>query len=133
MIDPTLLEIVPPVKIYVKESPGKGLGVFARNPIMKGDVVEVAPVRVLSVKERDHLIKDVPPLADYDFYWSDRPEASGAIAFGYAELYNHSENPNVDLVRSEQNRTISFVAKQDIHIGEELCFDYGIELWFDAK
>ncbi len=133
MNDPRMFEIVPPVKICVKQSAGKGLGVFARDYIMKDEVVEVAPARVLSVKERDHLIEYVPPLADYDFYWSDRPEAAGAIAFGYAELYNHSDNPNVKLVTNEQSQTISFVAMQDIGVGEELCFDYGIELWFDAK
>ena len=127
------MKIIPPAKIYVKESEGKGLGVFARDQIQKGEIVEVAPVRVLSEKERDSLIKDVPPLADYDFYWSDQKEAAGAIAFGYAELYNHSSNPNIELLTNMDHQTISFVAIQDISPEEELCFDYGIELWFESK
>ena len=34
-------------KVYVKETPSRGRGVFARVPIKEGEVIEVCPVIVL--------------------------------------------------------------------------------------
>ncbi len=33
-----------PLKIEIKESPNKGLGVFAKEKILKGEIIEVCPL-----------------------------------------------------------------------------------------
>lgn len=78
------------LSISVKDSPGKGRGVFAQRNFKKGEVIETCPVIVLPAKEIDSL--ELTQLYNYYFAWG--PDSKdGAIALGYGSLYNHSYNP----------------------------------------
>ncbi len=42
--------IVIPTKIEIKESPNKGLGVFAKEKILKDEIIEIASLIKLNVE-----------------------------------------------------------------------------------
>lgn len=108
---------------------GKGRGVFTRKDIRKGEIVEVAPVIPIS---KAHVPDGEPPdmyVLDWD---EDVPGREYAMALGYIMLYNHSENPNIELESDLRTKTITAVAMRGIEAGEELTWDYGCEVWFRA-
>lgn len=107
---------------------GKGRGVVAVEPIRHGELIEAAPVVPLVPEESP------PPgtaLFDYTFAWGEPPFAE-AIALGIVSLVNHSSDPNVRVETDLASRTLRLIASRDIAAGEEICFDYGIPLWFEA-
>ena len=105
----------PPTKIYIKESPGKGLGVFCKEKILKDEVIETCPVYAMD--RRDDYLKD------YRFLYPRIRGRVYGIAWGYGSLYNHSNNFNCDWRDCEGG--FEFFAKRDIEPGEEVCIYYG--------
>lgn len=107
----------------------KGRGVFARQDIAKGEVIEIAPVIIVAEK-------DVPDDGGApDGYLLDwEPEEKGqehCMPLGYIMLYNHSKNENLYLENNYDAMTITSFAARDIKAGEELLWDYDCEIWFD--
>lgn len=49
---------------------------------------------------------------------------------GFLMFYNHGDEPNVEFEDGPEPETISVIALRDIAAGEELTYDYDIELWF---
>ena len=76
--------------VYVKRVNGKGRGVFARDTIAKGAMIERVPVIVVPLNQ---IVggKDNPFLSHYCFV---RTRSAYAVALGYGSLYNHSFTPN---------------------------------------
>jgi len=117
-------------KIGWKDSGGeKGRGVFARTSFKKGDVIEIAPVIPVAATA-------VPEEGGApDGYLLDwEPEEEGeehCMPLGYIMLYNHSNKPNIDLEADTGEYTMTVFAARDIEIGEELCWNYSCEIWFD--
>ncbi len=110
-----------------------GKGVFAKENIKKGEIIEVAPIIILEFKE----LVDTKWNALFDYYfWMDD---FVVLALGYGSLYNHSENPNAKYSIDKKKREIKFTAIKDIKKGEELFFNYRgksdskIPLWFERK
>src|SRR4051794_41096766 len=94
--------------VEIKRVKGKGRGVFARRPIRRGEVIEQAPVIVLTTEEfEDGLC--TTRLANYCFGWG--PGKVGLV-LGYGSIYNHSFRPNAryDIVGP---RTKRFTALRD--------------------
>ena len=102
-------------RILVKQIKGKGRGVFAREDLAAGTVIETVPVLVL---DED----DIEPtaLAGYCFLWS---AGKVALPLGYGALYNHSVSPNAEYIyrapRTKVFRTLREIAK-----GEEITINY---------
>lgn len=126
------LNIHPPQKIYVKNSPVHGLGVFASEKINKDEIFEVCPILSLPMKfgETSHLF------IDYRFNWpsgtSDWEEQ--VISLGFGSLYNHSESPNSYWFSDNETRTFKFVASCDIEPEEEIFVWYGdVNYWNDGR
>lgn len=101
--------------LEVRRIPGKGRGVFAREAISKGTVIEIVPLLV--VKQEDILCST---LMDYVYCWT---ENTVALALGYGSLYNHSYKPNARYDDLGQQRK-SFTAIRDIAAGEEITINY---------
>ena len=121
--------------VVVRESPGRGRGVFANRDFSTGEIIEICPVIVLP----DHDIPkiDQTVLAQYYFGWSG-PEGSAALGLGFALLYNHSETPNAACHKDLTERTIFFIALRDIRNGEEIFYRYntgpaGDPVWFEVR
>ncbi len=126
------LVITPPKKICIKNSPVHGLGIFATEKIIGGELIEECPILSLPMKfgETSSLF------IDYRFNW---PSGSSqweeqVVALGFASLYNHSESPNAYWFSNYEKRTFSFVSSRDIEPGEEIFVWYGdVSYWNDGR
>ena len=65
--------------ISVKESPGKGRGVFARKNFKKGEIIETCPALVFPAEEVDAF--ESTQLNNYYFAWGAASKEA-AIALG---------------------------------------------------
>jgi SET domain-containing protein len=118
-------EIYPPTKIYIKFiDTKKGWGVFCKEKILKGEIIEQCYGIVVH--------GETAPLKDYAFVLNQKnwQNNDAIIALGYGGIYNHSDEPN--MVYIIIGKIIEFTATQDIEIGEEICHNYGkgyLETW----
>jgi SET domain-containing protein len=119
------------MKIEFKISPVHGLGVFAIEKILKGEVIEKCSVLSLPIAKGDV----TPLLIDYRFNWPSGSEwEEQVIALGYASLYNHSSTPNAYWYSVYEERVFLFIASNDIEVGEEIFIYYGDEnYWNDGR
>lgn len=109
------------VKTVLKPSSIHGLGVFADEPIKKGQIIWEAEYLldlILSEKELERL-----PAAARDYikcYGNTSKQHKGMIVvdFGNGRYMNHSDTPNTDF------KTETGIAIRDIAVGEEITCDY---------
>jgi SET domain-containing protein len=106
--------------------------VFARRAFRPGEVIERAPVLILSPEDYRQLRKT--SLVHYPFGWG-RNGRGTALALGLASFYNHSGTPNADCFEYSRDHLLEFVALRSVAPGEEITIDYtggdpGARLWF---
>ena len=114
------------VKTEVKASEVHGMGLFAAEPIKKGEVVWVfEPGLDISItKDEYEALKPVQKtFFDHYGYWSNELERYICAADGW-RYTNHSEDANVVTIGLEKGSEGQDVALRDIEAGEELLFDY---------
>lgn len=122
--------------IYVDGAKGKGRGVYCLSVLKADQVIEIAPVIVMS--EDDRKILDKTLLHDYIFEWTPEGAKMCCMALGYVPLYNHSYASNCEYVMNYEEQTISILTMRDIPAGEELTINYNGDwddktpVWFDA-
>lgn len=120
-------------KITVKDSKGKGRGVFVVEDIKKGEVIEVAPIIILQFE--DFVDTRWNLLFEY-YFWLDNEVV---LALGYGSIYNHSADANAEYKIDIKNKSITFKALEDIKKGKEIFFNYKgsssskAPLWFERK
>lgn len=115
-------------RLAVAKVEGKGRGVFALEPIAKGEVVVTDNVLLAPTKS----FVQTGVLAHYPFCW-DSPD-NACIALGLTSLANHDgENPNCLTERDFGRLLLRLIAKRDIEAGEEITYDYKVPLWFEPK
>lgn len=112
----------------IKKIKGKGRGLVASWSILKGTILENAPVLIVPESEMKFLKKT--SVINYSFLWNK--SGANALVLSQSSLLNHSDEPNIDYTINRRDKTISFKAIRDIQKGEELTIDYG-ETWFDVK
>ena len=125
--------------LRVVELPGKGRGVITARAFAAGELIERAPVLVLSPEAwaRIEPRLEGSGLEGYAFLWGPGSETA-AIALGYGGLYNHSYQPNARYVKRPELAAIDFLALRAIAPGEEVTINYGGEpdsqrpVWFEA-
>jgi uncharacterized protein len=106
----------------VEVRPGRfGLGVFATQPFATGETVEVCPC--LEIPE-----EQVVGVLEAYVFASAWTEGYNTLLFGYGSLYNHSADPNVEVVQEGED-AIAMIALRDIEAGEELFHHYGDDYW----
>lgn len=98
----------------------KGLGVYARYGLMKGDVAEVAPYIIVGQSYDDAYENGHVDAIT----WAYNVNGKLAIALGYGSLYNHSYKANVDWKIRTRSKTILYTAYKDIDAGDELTINY---------
>ncbi len=101
------------VKLYNKEIPGKGMGVFASNLIPEGTLIwKLSNSRKLSKEEYnnspENIKKDAYP--ENDHY---------VLALGDGESWNHSCDANTWWTADDE-----LSARRDIRANEEITYDY---------
>ena len=95
-----------------------GCGVFAREPIQKGELICLWGGRVIAEKEIDDNIPNLTQRVlqiDEDLYLLT-PETLEP-----ADCFNHSCAPNAGFMGQ-----IGLIAMRDIEVGEEICIDYAM-------
>jgi uncharacterized protein len=123
--------------IFIDKTNHKGRGIFCRTPIKADEVIEVAPVIVMT--EEDRKLLDQTLLHDYIFEWTPNGAKMCCMALGYVPIYNHSYQSNCEYVMNYEEQTIRILAMRDIDAGEELTINYNGDwddnapVWFDAK
>lgn len=97
------------MKVYVRESPQHGRGVFAAQPIARGTGILQFAGPVLQVTQVD--FNDYHLQIGSELYLGPSGEAD--------DFVNHSCDPNAALADD-----LSLVALRDIHADEEITWDY---------
>ncbi len=121
--------------IYVAKSGNKGRGVFTRSFLKPNMVIEIAPVIVMSAKDRAFI--DQTLLHDYIFEWGEKKQEC-CMALGYIPLYNHSYRSNCEYEMNFRKQIITIKTVIAIEAGEELYINYNGDwdnesrVWFDA-
>jgi GNAT superfamily N-acetyltransferase len=110
-----------PPAIRVRESPGRGRGVFASRAFAAGETIERAPVVVITAEDWERI--GSTGLGDFVVRWNAAGE-DRAIGLGYASLYNHSFSPNARYVFWFTQREIDVVAIRAISSDEEIFVNY---------
>ena len=111
-----------PIKCEVKESPGKGMGVFATELIKQDEIIEECHLTVLPIPDCYQQILD-----DYRYnYPAGRVDYEDmVIVFGFGSIYNHSNEYNAYWVDHPECKAFRYIASKDIHPGEEIYIFYG--------
>jgi uncharacterized protein len=121
--------------IHVAGTKKMGRGVYTRNSIPEGEIVEVAPVIVMNAQDRIHLDKTL--LHDYIFEWGEERNQC-CMALGLVPIYNHSYQANCEYDMYFNKETITVKAIRDIKAGEELYINYNGDwnnekkVWFET-
>lgn len=101
---------------------GAGLGVFAKEDIYAGEIIEVSPVKLIHAEMMSEEIFDDSWLADYAFKWS---EEYAAIVLGWGSMINHSiESCNVTYAGQSDPLAMVFLSTKRILKGEEVFTRY---------
>ena len=114
-----------PTKIEIKISEGKGMGVFATQKILEGEIIERCVL--LTIPKEGNL------LTDYRFLYPKNTLTEYVIPLGYGCIYNHSNSPNADWKDHPEYKAFNFFALKDIEIGEEICTYYGGDDYWKAR
>ena len=122
-----------PSVIEIRKSPVHGLGVFAKQKIHAGDIIEACPVIHigLEIGVPSHI------LIDYRFnYPQNAPpeQTSQVVCAGYGMLYNHSNSANANWRSETDINCFIFYATKDIEVDEEIFVWYGdMSYWNDGR
>jgi SET domain-containing protein len=127
------LRPVPNERLEIRSDPAKGRGIFARQPIIPGTLIEAAPVIIVPAAQCPLLDRTI--LHDYYFHWDGDPdgEGRGAVALGLVALCNHSRRPSARARRNFAQDTLDLVALVPIAAGDEVTIDYNCPLWFEPQ
>jgi hypothetical protein len=116
--------------LYIDKAKNKGRGVFCYQTLTEDEVIEVAPVIVMSDEDRQFLDKTL--LHDYIFEWTPEGKNMCCMALGYVPVYNHSYQSNCEYFMNYEEQTIFIKTMRAIPAGEELTINYNGD-WNDAS
>jgi hypothetical protein len=121
--------------LFVDSSEGRGKGVFTKERIPAGTVIEVSPVLVMSHEDKQFLNKTL--LHDYIFDWGKEKDKC-CMALGLIPIYNHDYESNCEYFMDFEEETIFIKTVRVIENGEELTINYNgdydnkTRVWFDT-
>ncbi|MGA2548586.1 MAG: SET domain-containing protein-lysine N-methyltransferase [Burkholderiaceae bacterium] len=118
--------------ISIRRSGIHGRGVYAARPIKSGErIVEYKGERI-NWKEALRRHPHDPEQPNHTFYFTigDDLVIDGGARGNAARWINHSCNPNceADMVEIRGHMHVFIEALRDIKTGEELSYDYGLEI-----
>ena len=115
--------------LLVKDTAGKGRGVFCAAFIEADTIIEISPVIVMEGRDRVELDKTL--LHDYIFEWGPEKKEC-CMALGLIPIYNHSYESNCEYFMDFEESMMMIKTVRDIEEGEELTINYNGD-WNDAK
>ena len=96
---------------------GKNYLVSARTQFARGEIVEVCPIIQLGSEATA-----IDSLRDIVFELDKKTDV-WALVLGYGSLYGHSDESNLEYAYNKKNKQMVFIAKQTIHMGDELTIN----------
>jgi hypothetical protein len=119
-------------KIEARFSGVHGYGVFAKEPIAEGELIEEC--KLLKLGWRAEFMKD-PVLQEY--VWGNNCDCEECktygrtqyLGLGFGSLYNHAEQTNTHQKVDFVKETITIYAQRDIAADEEIFLKYGKKYW----
>lgn len=102
----------------------KGFCVISNKIYYTGECVYMCPVTTIPFDD----IKEESNFSQYLMDWDDK---ENCISFGIINLLNHSDKPNISLLKNYKEKTIIAIAREDIKPNEELTIKYKCKLWFE--
>ena len=122
--------------LFIDKSKNKGRGVYTRDFLPAGIIIEESPVVVMTTEERKFL--DQTLLHDYIFEWGADSKQC-CMALGYVPVYNHSYASNCEYEMDFEEEVIRIRTMRNIEAGEELFINYNGDwnnekpVWFHNK
>jgi len=107
--------------LYIAESEGRGRGVFTAVDIDKGDIIEYCPLIIIPPAQLKLIDKTI--FFDYYYNWPD-PKGAACIPLGYGSIYNHSNEPNAEIVLDIDGKVLQFHCLKKTEAGTEIFVDY---------
>ena len=107
--------------LYVAETEKKGRGMFCANGIKEGELIEICPLIKIPKDQVASIDKTI--LYNYYFLLNDK-ENPACIALGYGSLYNHTKNPNAEILIDADASSRS---SEDVGPEEACSFDENAE------
>ena len=121
--------------LYIAETEKRGRGVFCATDIKKGELIEMCPL--IKIPKSQLAIIDKTVLYDYYFLLED-PDNPACMALGYGSLYNHSKQPNAEVLMDPDAELMYIECLRDIQSGNEIMISYSGKsedqknLWFQV-
>ncbi len=119
--------------LYVAETEKKGRGMFCANDIEAGALIEICPL----IKIPSDQVPDLDKTVLYNYYFLlDKSENPACIALGYGSIYNHSDQPNAEVLMDSDASTMFVECTKTIPSGSEILINYignikdKEQLWF---
>lgn len=120
------MKLILPKKIEVRNSKPYGRGVFAKENISKGEVLEECHyISICDNKENSNKI-DLN-LKQYLFGIKNKKKKDSihyCILFGFGSSFNHKNKNNVSFEFNEERNVFTFLSKEDISKDEEIFVNY---------
>jgi len=127
--DTKKLEFLPPTKIVLADSVIHHRGVFAREDIQPGEVVERCPMIQMEYRSKYQLDPQI-----FNYLYAQPPckcnecQKHGMImhmVLGYGMMYNHQDNPNAKWKFNYSQLFADVIAVRPIKTNEEVFLSYG--------
>lgn len=109
----------PATGVEIKDSKGKGRGVFATRRFRAGEILECAPALLVPKSDVDALAATF--LGHYLFTTDNKKNL--VLGLGITSMLNHDEDANAEFFITIDSITIK--AKKPIKIGSEITIHYG--------
>lgn len=117
-------------KIEVRKSDIHGWGVFAKEDINQGEILEENCFLIIPL----HKNESSSLFIDYRYNFPRINSEYQVIPFGFSCLYNHSNEPNAIWETDEYNNIFIFTSIKNIKKDEEIFVYYGGEnYWNDGR
>lgn len=130
------IELVQHTKIKLGYSKVQGRGVFAKENIVEGELIERCPMVVLGWRMNYHAD---PVIWQYCFTKScpcDECKRHGGhfcMVLGYGQIYNHQEINNANINLNLKESVADIIANRDIAKEEEIFVSYGTSYFKNRK
>jgi SET domain-containing protein len=110
-------------QVYIREISAEiGRGVFSNKAFAKDEIVEVAPVILMSEKYRNLPIELKNRVFNWGYLTKTKP--GSAFILGYGSMYNHSDAPNLRYEADNNSMVMRYVARRAIDPDEQLTIHY---------
>lgn len=107
--------------LYIRNTEGRGRGVFSERDIETDELIESCPVIIM--EPEDFAVVTATFLGQYCFFW-EKDSGIICIGLGFGSIYNHSYPANANYFMDHDNGTMDIIAVRRITAHEEITINY---------